>query len=197
MSNVNNIKDVQNLPIVTQKDLERAENKYNTEHFEEEIWGNAVDDTNLYINSVEIRLEGLETVVLGLEAKKILFNQDLEHVEEKGVELERTHDLISQKTEFMWTNEERKFMENYKNNKEVIEFEKNAIEFSLEEMDNIIEKKEKEVESNKRQKKLLEEHRDVNVKPRYEKEVKQAQKAYDEWQELKELAEAQKDIIKD
>ena len=45
MSNINNIKDAQKLPMVTQKDLERAENKYNVEHFEEEIWENAVDDT--------------------------------------------------------------------------------------------------------------------------------------------------------
>lgn len=172
MSNVNNIKDAQKLPMVTQKDLERAENKYNTEHFEEEIWENAVDDTNLYINSVEIRLEGLKTVVLGLEAKKILINQDLEHVENQGAELERTHDTITKKPDFLWTDEERKFMKNYENAQKVIEFEKNAINFSLEEMGNIIEKKEKEVESNQRQKKLLEAHRDINVKPRHEKEVK-------------------------
>ncbi|MBR1753499.1 hypothetical protein IJ732_01565 [bacterium] len=196
MSNVDNVKDVSKVT-VTQKDIEWAEHTYKTESYEESIWEAAVDDTNTYIKDYDVKIEGLQSLVNKLDVKKFVMEEDLEHVTNKGEALDRTYNELTQKPKLMLTQDERNFLDKYDENKKVIEFEKNALTFSLAEMDTIIEQKEKSIQADEYKKKILEAHRDIRVVPRYEKEAKEAKEAYDHWQELKEIAKAQEEALKE
>lgn len=180
---------------VTQKDIERAGRKYQTEHYEECIWEDAVDVTNQYIESFEVTVDGLENIVSGLELKKDIMSDNLNQIESKYDQLETTYKKIKERPESMWSSEEREFMKTYDRKKQEVELEKKAMNLSLAEMDAIITNKEKEISSNEMRRDLLTKHRDLRVKPKHEEEAIEAQKAYEHWQELKEIAKIQEEAF--
>ena len=194
-NNVHN-SNIDKTKIVTQEQLEWAEQKSKTESFEESVWESALDETESYINQYDINVEGLQGIVESLKDKRGDVALELGDVEKQGEVLDETYRALKQKPQFLWTSEDRMFMQDYDQKKKVNEFEKNALTFSLSELNAIVDKKEKEVASNQMKKDIMEAHRDIRVKPKYEKEAKEAQEAYDYWQDLKELAKAQQEELK-
>ena len=196
MSNID-IKNIKSSEIVTTKDVERAEQKYNTEKYEEDIWAEAVDETNIYVEKYDLQISGVEEIIHGLEAQKTVVSEGIDDLTVDYNKMIEIHDQLEHVDERRLTAEQRHFMDNFDNNKRKTEVQMEEMKFSLEELDNVIKKKENEVSSYENKKVLIEQHRDLRVKPRYEKEVKDADKAYEEWQELKKKQEEQQEYLSD
>lgn len=184
-----NLKSVKILP----KDLEMAKMTYETEKYEEEIWAEALDETNDYVEMYEVRMDKLEDIVGGLEVKSNQVSDNLAIHTKNLDQINEVYDSIKNRPEAMLSQEQKEFLKNYdkmKHDKEVaIEQDK----FSLEELENTISKKENEIRANQTKKEMIEAHRDLRVKPRYEKEVAEAQDAYDNYQELLKKYKAQEE----
>ena len=174
------LKSVKILP----KDLEMAKMTYDTEKYEEDVWKEALDETEEYVAMYEVRMDRLENIVEGLDVKANQVSDNKATHERNLEQINTVYEKIKDMPEEMLTSEQRDFLKNYdkmKHEKEVAIEEDN---FSLEELDNAIKKKKNEIRSNQTKKEMVEAHRDLRVKPKYEKEKAEAQDAYDNYQEL-------------
>lgn len=174
------LKSVKILP----KDLEMAKMTYDTEKYEEDVWKEALDETEEYVAMYEVRMDRLENIVEGLDVKANQVSDNKATHERNLEQINTVYEKIKDMPEERLTSEQRDFLKNYdkmKHEKEVAIEEDN---FSLEELDNAIKKKKNEIRSNQTKKEMVEAHRDLRVKPKYEKEKAEAQDAYDNYQEL-------------
>jgi hypothetical protein len=184
------LKSVRLLPTT----VEMAEMDYKTQQYEADIWDKALQETNDYAVDYEVKIEGLEEVINGLDFKKDMISDNLDNLNAKYDQITSLHAKLKELPESKLTPEQKKFMETYEKTKHDTEVNIKDSEFRLEELDNTIKKKENEVTAQETKKKMVENHRDLRVKPKADKEKLEAQESYDNWQKLLKEQEEKKAV---
>ena len=185
-----NLKSVKILP----KDIEMAKMTYQTEKYEEDVWKDTLDETNEYVQMYDVRIDRLEDIVGGLEVKSGIVNDNLEKHTTNLEQINSVYDKIKDMPEEMLTQEQREFLQDYDKMKHEKETQLKEDNFSLQELENAINAKENQIRSNQTKKEMIEAHRDLRVQPKYEKEKEEADKAYENYQDLIEQYKEQGEV---